>query len=247
VEAVGNWEATTFASDIDVDGFSLPGSFEPTFAGENSYMLCEHVGHKECSGIPRFVGSHDETAYVIRRDRGRSAIARIPLIMKISPSRKGDRQAFKARPDALSTVASPTEHPGGLALSPDHALLALTDSRDRHQWSMQLQADGTPGNAEPFYRLEVLDEETGASGAAFDSIGQVYFATALGVQVCEANGRTAMILNSPVADKPVESVAFGGPDHDWLYVTADGKLFRRKMKVHAVPVDKPEKPPQPPL
>ena len=112
---------------------------------------------------------------------------------------------------------------------------------------MQLQLDGTPTNAEPFYRLEVLDDDGGANGAAFDSLGQVYFATALGVQVCEANGRVAMILNSPVADKPVTAVAFGGPDRAWLYVTADGKLFRRKMKVHAVATDKPEKPPQPPL
>ena len=55
----------------------------------------------------------------------------------------------------------------------------------------------------------MLDDEGGASGAAFDNYGQVYFATALGVQVCEANGRVAMILNSPVPDKGVEAVAFG--------------------------------------
>jgi sugar lactone lactonase YvrE len=112
---------------------------------------------------------------------------------------------------------------------------------------MQLDKDGKPINPEPFYRLEILDDETGATGAAFDSIGQVYFATNIGVQIAEANGRIAMILNSPISDQPVENIAFGGPDHDWLYVTVQGKLFRRKMKTHAVPVDKPERPPQPPL
>lgn len=126
-------------------------------------------------------------------------------------------------------------------------MLVVTDPEHRHQWSMQLQPDGTPANAEPFYRLEVLDDDSGAKGAAVDSLGQVYFATALGIQVCEASGRVAMILNSPVPDKPVDAVAFGGPNRDWLYAVADGKLFRRKMKVHAVPIDKPEKPPQPPL
>jgi gluconolactonase len=149
--------------------------------------------------------------------------------------------------ERIQAVHSPIEAPESLALSPDKAMLVITDPNHRHQWSMQLQADGTPVNAEPFYRLEVLDEESGATGATFDSLGQVYFATAIGIQVCEANGRTAMILNSPIADKPVSSIAFGGPDRDWLYAVADGKLFRRKMKVHAVPVDKPEKPPQPPL
>jgi gluconolactonase len=144
-------------------------------------------------------------------------------------------------------VQSPTDSATTLSLSPDKAMIVITDISSRYQWSMQLQADGTPTNAEPFYRLEVLDDDGGAAGAAFDSIGQVYFATAIGIQVCEANGRTAMILSSPVVDKPVTSIAFGGPDRDWLYTVADGKLFRRKMKVHAVPVDKPEKPPQPPL
>lgn len=138
-------------------------------------------------------------------------------------------------------------NPNSVAISPDGAMLAVTLGYDLQQWSMQLDKDGKPTNAEPFYRLEVLDDETGATGAAFDSIGQVYFATKIGVQIAEANGRIAMILNSPVPDEPIENLAFGGPDHDWLYVTVQGKLFRRKMKTHAVPVDKPEKPPQPPL
>lgn len=144
-------------------------------------------------------------------------------------------------------VASPAPKADGAALSPDEAMLVITYRDHRHQWSMQLDKDGKPTYPEPFYRLEVLDEETGATGAAFDSLGQVYFATKIGVQIAEANGRIAMILNSPIPDEPIDSIAFGGPDHDWLYVTVQGKLYRRKMKTHAVPVDKPEKPPQPPL
>ena len=38
---------------------------------------------------------------------------------------------------------------------------------------------------------------SGVQGATLDSIGQVYFASALGIQMCEANGRVAAILNSP--------------------------------------------------
>lgn len=153
-----------------------------------------------------------------------------------------------ARGSERNAIASPTQSlPFAIALSPDQAMLVVTDREHRHQWSMQLDKDGKPINPEPFYRLEVLDEETGATGAAFDSLGQVYFATKIGVQIAEANGRIAMILNSPIPDAPIENVAFGGPDHDYLYVTVQGKLYRRKMKTHAVPVDKPERPPQPPL
>jgi len=153
----------------------------------------------------------------------------------------------KGKGDSVNAIAAPTRSPIAFALSPDQAMLIVVDQLHRHQWSMQLDKDGKPTNPEPFYRLEVLDDETGATGAAFDSIGQVYFATNIGVQIAEANGRIAMILNSPIPDQPVENIAFGGPDHDWLYVTVQGKLFRRKMKTHAVPIDKPEKPPQPPL
>lgn len=141
----------------------------------------------------------------------------------------------------------PTRTPGGLALSPDQSMLIVTDTDHRHQWSLQLDRTGRPTYPEPFYRMEVLDDETGANNAAFDSLGQVYFSTNIGVQIAEANGRIAMILNSPIPDEPIGLVAFGGPDHSWLYVTVKNKLFRRKMKTHAVPVDKPEKPPQPPL
>ena len=35
---------------------------------------------------------------------------------------------------------------------------------------------------------------SGVQGATLDSIGQVYFASALGIQMCEANGRVAAIL-----------------------------------------------------
>ena len=152
-----------------------------------------------------------------------------------------------ARRAKQSVVESPTLSPFATALSPDQAMLVVTDMIHRHQWSMQLDKDGKPVNAEPFYRLEVLDDDGGAMGAAFDSIGQVYFATSIGIQVCEANGRVAMILNSPIPDKRVDHVAFGGPNREWLYVASDEKLFRRKMKVHGVPVDAPVKPPQPPL
>ena len=126
-------------------------------------------------------------------------------------------------------------------------MLIVADYKHRHQWSMQLDANGVPINAEPFYRLETLDDEGGALSTAIDSLGQVYFATDIGVQVCEANGRVAMILNSPAAGWPVTSVVFAEPGGEWLYAQAGGRTFRRKMKVHAVDFDKPEKPPQPPL
>lgn len=138
--------------------------------------------------------------------------------------------------------------PSGVALSPDQAMLIVTDAQSRFSWSFQIAADGSLANGEPFYRLEMpeMGWVSGVHGVTEDSSGQVYFATPFGVQVCEANGRLAIILNSP-EHGAVSSLAFAGKNLDWLYVTEGGKLFRRPVKVTGVAVDAPVKPPQPPL
>ena len=89
--------------------------------------------------------------------------------------------------------------PSAVALSPDQAMLIVTDAQARYSWSFQIAPDGSLVNGEPFFRLEMPETGwmSGVHGAAEDSIGQVYFATPLGVQMCEANGRTALVLNSP--------------------------------------------------
>ena len=85
---------------------------------------------------------------------------------------------------------------------------------------------------------------SGVQGAIEDSAGQVYFATPLGIQFCEANGRVAGILNPPEHGN-IGGLAFAGKDLNWIYLTEGGKLFRRSVKVAGVAVDTPTKPPKP--
>lgn len=138
--------------------------------------------------------------------------------------------------------------PAGLALSPDQAMLIATDAQGRFSWSFQIEPGGGLQNGEPFYRLEVPESGwmSEVRGVAEDSIGQLYFATPLGIQVCEANGRVAQILNPP-EHGALTSLAFGGKDLNWLYVTENGKLFRRPVKVTGTAPWSPQKPPKPPL
>jgi gluconolactonase len=138
--------------------------------------------------------------------------------------------------------------PAGLALSPDQAMLIVTDAQGRYSWSFQIMADGSLLNGEPFYRLEMPENGwmSGVAGAMEDSTGQVYFATPLGIQVCEANGRVSQILNPPEPGGTT-SLTFAGTDMNWLYITEDGKLFRRPVKVSGTKTWEPSKPPVPPL
>ena len=138
--------------------------------------------------------------------------------------------------------------PSGLALSPDQSMLNVTDSQARFSWSFQIAADGSLVNGEPFYRLETAETawRSEVSGVTVDAIGQVYFATPLGVQMTEANGRVAAILNPPALDA-VTGVLFAGKNFDWIYVTSGGKLYRRPVKQPGVAIWSPVKPPKPPL
>ena len=89
--------------------------------------------------------------------------------------------------------------PSGVALSPDQAMLIVSDGQARFSWSFQIAPDGSLMNGEPYYRLEMPEAGwmSGVHGVVEDSDGQVYFATPIGVQFCEANGRVAGILNPP--------------------------------------------------
>jgi len=138
--------------------------------------------------------------------------------------------------------------PSALSLSPDQAMLAVTDTRTRNSWSFQLAADGTLQNGEPYYRLYVPELAAGSeiTGVAFDSIGQVYFASAIGIQVTEQNGRVAAVLNGPDF-RPVTNLVFAGKELKWLYAIAGGRLYRRPTKLAGVGAWALVTPPKPPL
>ena len=138
--------------------------------------------------------------------------------------------------------------PSTLSLSPDQAMLVAADAQSRYSWSFQIAADASLINGEPFYRLEMPENGwlSGVSGVTEDSIGQVYFSTPLGIQVCEANGRVAAILNPP-ARGHMSNLVFGGKGLSWLYVVQGGKLFRRRAKTNGVAADAAAQLPKPPL
>jgi sugar lactone lactonase YvrE len=138
--------------------------------------------------------------------------------------------------------------PHGVALSSDQAMLIVTDAEARFSWSFQITGNAGLANGEPFYRLEMPETGwvSGVQAVAEDSIGQIYFATPLGIQVCEGNGRVAQILNPP-EHGAITSLAFAGKDLNWLFVTENGKLFRRPVKVTGTAAWAPVMPPKPPL
>ncbi len=154
--------------------------------------------------------------------------------------------------------------PNGIRLSEDHSLLLLDDPTSRWVWSVQIQDDGSLRDEEPLYHLEARDDSsaTGASGMAVDTLGYLYVATRLGIQVCDQPGRVVAIINPPQSwrgsklvdghlpslyAEPLLAVAFGGPDHQELYALAEDRLYKRHLLRKGVTAGIPLKPPVPHL
>jgi len=128
------------------------------------------------------------------------------------------------------TDTSGINYPNGVRTSPDGSLLMVSDTRNKWVWSFQIEADGSLADGEEFYRLETPDENSwsGGDGMIVDTLGYLYVTSRLGVQICDQPGKVQLILSKPQAGSQ-PSVAFGGADMQWLYVTSQDKVFRRRM------------------
>ncbi len=147
-----------------------------------------------------------------------------------------------------AVVEEGLEFPNGVMLSPDQSLLNVADSRSRWIWSYQIQPDGSLANGQPFHRLETWDtsDASSADGMKVDTEGHLWVATRIGVQICDQPGRVVGIINKPQPG-PLSNLVFAGPDHDWLFVTAGDKVFKRHLRRKGVNTWAPLKPPQPRL
>lgn len=137
-----------------------------------------------------------------------------------------------------------------IALTPDQSLLITGGGGPRKTLlSWRVQADGALTDAEPFFDLTIPYNQTttGATALTNDVQGWLYVATPAGIQICDQAGRVNGILELPTRTSPT-GMAWGGPDHDTLYLACGGKLYKRKLRIKGVlPLDAPLTPPGPRL
>ena len=115
-----------------------------------------------------------------------------------------------------------------LAISPDERFCVTGEPHTHHLISTIINKQGRMLYSEPFYYLHDLSNGSQhlAGNMAFDTKGNLYVATEMGVQVADHNGRVRAILSLPAG--PVRSLAFSGK---YLYVVCGDKMFVRKMKI----------------
>jgi gluconolactonase len=158
-------------------------------------------------------------------------------------------KVYLITPDGKRTVVDEgLKYPNGIALTPDQTQLYVAESASHWIWVYQIKPDGTLAYKQRYGWLQVPDtaENAWPDGLKCDRDGRVYAATRMGIQVLDQIGKVTAILPLP-AGQP-SNLCFGGPDFDTLYVTCQGKVYRRKLHVHGANMfDEPNKPATPKL
>jgi gluconolactonase len=129
----------------------------------------------------------------------------------------------------LQEIVFPVEFANGIALSPDEAVLYVTETRTRRIWGFELLSPGTVGA----WRSVATIPAGGpigfgsADGCCVDAAGNVVVATIGrgGVTIVDPSGDA--LLAAPLDDPMPTNVAFGGPDGTTIFLTcgSSGRLL----------------------
>ncbi|MBQ2418624.1 MAG: hypothetical protein II281_02315, partial [Alistipes sp.] len=86
-------------------------------------------------------------------------------------------------------------------------------------WDYINTPDGKLAHGQQFYFLYA-----DAGQILYDNAGYLYVASAVGIQVCDQNGRVRTIISLPGG--AVDTIAFAG---NYLFAVSGGKLYLRKL------------------
>lgn len=123
----------------------------------------------------------------------------------------------------------------GLAHRPDQWMLSVADGHSKWLYSYQINPDGSLTNKERFFWLHVPDweDDAGPESVCYSSEGKMFVATRFGIQVCTDDGPTQVILPLPDRTRPT-GACLGGKDLDTLFAFCGDKVWKRKIKEHAM-------------
>ena len=111
------------------------------------------------------------------------------------------------------------------AISPDNRLMVAGEKNSDWLISYVIKENGEIEYGQQFYWLHNVDNHSHSSygNIAYDTLGNVYAATPIGIQVCDHNGRVRAIL--PLPGRSVSKIAFTG---NYIYAISGGKLYVRE-------------------
>jgi enterochelin esterase family protein len=125
--------------------------------------------------------------------------------------------------------------PNGIALTIDQKFLLVSEYGGTNVWSYAIAEDGSLRWGERYMDLRTPSNrpDSGGDGMTVDRQNRCYVTSYAGIQMFDTTGRLGGVIAKP-SDKGCVSVAFAGPNHDWLYACASDQIFRRKILVQGV-------------
>jgi len=128
----------------------------------------------------------------------------------------------------LQRLDATITRPNGIQLSPDEKVLYVANTAGEHVLAYDIGADGTLGPRRDFAKLAGFKQtengpSSGADGLAIDTLGRVYVATSVGIQVFTPEGQALGTIALP---KAPQNLAFAGTDKRTLYVVGRGAAYR---------------------
>lgn len=126
----------------------------------------------------------------------------------------------------VTLVDDDLQQPNGIALSPDHATLYVTDTQGGVVMKYPVTAGGSVGAGTVLATVGTPD------GMAVDVNGNLYVTSATGVVVLKPDGTSWGTIGLPAAPT---NVAFGGTDRKSLHVTTPTAVYRVALAVPGVP------------
>ena len=121
----------------------------------------------------------------------------------------------------------------GISLSSDEKILAVTDSYAPRLWAFAILENGELKELPEYFEPILLSNKKpaskrqvkpGTNGMTVDEQGRFYVTTFTGIQVYSPDGKTLGLLKKPTGY--MSSLAFGGAQHEYLYVTGLQGIFR---------------------
>jgi gluconolactonase len=159
-----------------------------------------------------------KAGWIYFTDTGKGEVVRLPTSAKgMSPP----------------TAAGGINKPNGISLSADQHFLIVSEYGGTNVWTYVVAADGTLHSGERYMTLNTPANRTdsGGDGMTTDAQSRYYVTSHAGIQMFDWTGRLGGVIARP-SDKACVSVAFAGPDNQYLYACASDKIFRRKTLVH---------------
>jgi enterochelin esterase family protein len=136
----------------------------------------------------------------------------------------------------VSAGATGINAPNGITLSPDQGTLAVSEYRGTNVWVFRVEADGTLAHGARYMELRtpVGKADSGGDGSTTDSAGRYYVTSHVGVQVFDPTGRLCGVIAKPQPNRSCVSIAFAGPNLEYLYACSADKVYRRQTQAKGV-------------